>query len=250
MTLPKMILFDYGHTLLYEPGFDALRGTEAVLSYATSNPNNFSACEVTAFSKELHDDIGKCLRTYGVEIHNHIYQRLLYEYLEIETSLSKDEMETVFWDNAAPGTPMPNIEKLISYMNGKGIRSGVISNISFSEKALTERINRHLPDNRFEFVIASSEYVYRKPSKILFELALKKAHLKPEEVWFCGDNAQADIMGATAAGLLPVWYQSSLDCFYRDSALPITPDCEHIHITDWNELIDILNEAGAKPDPV
>ena len=30
---PKMILFDYGHTLLYEPGFDTLRGVEAIFKY-------------------------------------------------------------------------------------------------------------------------------------------------------------------------------------------------------------------------
>ena len=36
----KAILFDYGHTLLYEPGWDAVRGNEALLKYVTKNPNN------------------------------------------------------------------------------------------------------------------------------------------------------------------------------------------------------------------
>jgi len=34
MVKPKMILFDYGHTLLYEPENSNLRGTEAVMRYA------------------------------------------------------------------------------------------------------------------------------------------------------------------------------------------------------------------------
>ncbi len=37
---PKMILFDYGHTLLYEPGFDTSRGVEAIFKYVKSSKNN------------------------------------------------------------------------------------------------------------------------------------------------------------------------------------------------------------------
>ena len=31
MKYPKMILFDYGRTLAYEPGWDSLRGNAALL---------------------------------------------------------------------------------------------------------------------------------------------------------------------------------------------------------------------------
>lgn len=37
---PKMILFDYEHTLLYEPGWDSVRGNAKLLKYVTKNPNN------------------------------------------------------------------------------------------------------------------------------------------------------------------------------------------------------------------
>ena len=33
---PKIILFDYGHTLFYEPGFNFLRGEEALFEYVVS----------------------------------------------------------------------------------------------------------------------------------------------------------------------------------------------------------------------
>ena len=35
MNAPRMILFDYGQTLLCEQGFDGVAGTKAVLLYAT-----------------------------------------------------------------------------------------------------------------------------------------------------------------------------------------------------------------------
>lgn len=64
-----------------------------------------------------------------------------------------------------------------------------------------------MPDSRFEFVIASSEYMVRKPNPRIFRLALQKAGLSPDRVWFCGDNVRADVEGAHAAGLFPVWYE-------------------------------------------
>lgn len=42
MDYPKMIIFDYGHTLLYEPDWDSVRGNAELLKYATKNPNNYT----------------------------------------------------------------------------------------------------------------------------------------------------------------------------------------------------------------
>lgn len=240
LTLPKMIIFDYGHTLLYESGFSDTKGYGALLPYAIRNENNLSAQEIAVTANQIFTDIGKNSRNHGVEIHDHMFQRLLFEYLELEFSLSRDELDSLFWDAAAPGEIMPKADQMISYINQRGVRSGVISNISLSENTLESRINRLLPDNRFEFIMASSEYVYRKPNRILFEVALKKAHLKPEEVWFCGDHPVFDVQGAASAGIFPVWYQSDLECPYRKKTEDEAPECAHLHIRDWKELIDIL----------
>lgn len=242
MTLPKMIIFDYGYTLIHEQRFDSERGTETLLKHAVHNKNNMCAKEVSDFSNRLFDDISGRSRINGLDIHNHMFQKLLYEYLEINFNLTPTELEKVFWDNAAPGTVMPDADKMIEYINAKGIRSGVISNIGFSGEALTERINRLLPVNRFEFIIASSEYIFRKPNPILFELALKKAGLNPGDVWFCGDSTAADVQGASAAGIFPVWYESKLECYYRDKTENAAPSCGHLHIREWTEFIDLLEK--------
>ena len=172
MRAPKMILFDYGHTLLYEPGFNGAMGNEALLRYATKNKNNLNASELQDFANKIFAQTGE-VRSLGYELHNRIFNRFMDEYLELEFSLTPLERETIFWDAAAPGTVMPNADKMLKYINNSGIRSGVISNISFSGEALSERITRLLPENKFEFIIASSEYMFRKPNPMLFELALK-----------------------------------------------------------------------------
>lgn len=179
----------------------------------------------------------------GFEMHEWQFQRFLYEYLEIELSISYQEAENIFWDNAAFGAIMPKSDIMIDYINNKGIRSGVISNIGWSGSALEMRLDRLLPRNKFEFVIASSEYMFRKPSPMLFELALKKAGLSACDVWFCGDNISADIEGAASVGIFPVWYEDkTIENPCRDQNNGKVLECNHLHIHDWMELIDILEK--------
>lgn len=242
MNKPKMILFDYGHTLLYEPGWDYLRGEEALFQYIKSNKQGLTSKQVGNFSQELYEKI-KVVRDMGLELYERQFQKMLYEYLEIEFTIPLSEAEIVLWDNISAGALMPNADKILDYVNAAGIRSGVISNIGWSGAALTDRINRLLPQNRFEFILASSEYMYRKPSPMLFELALKKAGLDAADVWFCGDNIKADIEGSAAVGIFPVWYESMEA---EDQILcqneGVKPRCEHLHIHDWRELIEVLED--------
>jgi putative hydrolase of the HAD superfamily len=240
MKKPKMILFDFGHTLICESSFNGVRGTEAVLKYAVRNENNLSAQEVSRFSSKIFEEMGRMARDHGAEVHNHMTQRLVYEYLQIDIPLLPEEMEQIFWDNAAPAIPMPNIHQVLDYLYKQGIRTGVISNIAFSGSSVKKKINSLLPNNHFEFIIASSEYAIRKPNPMIFELALRKANLAAGEVWYCGDNTKFDVYGASAVGIFPVWFHSPLECDYRDKSLDIKPNCEHLYINDWLELIAVL----------
>ena len=59
MDYPKMILFDYGQTLIEEQKFNRLEGLNVLLGKATKNPNNISAEEVFDFYTELNIEIGR-----------------------------------------------------------------------------------------------------------------------------------------------------------------------------------------------
>jgi putative hydrolase of the HAD superfamily len=112
----------------------------------------------------------------------------------------------------------------------------VVSNISFSGQALRNRINTLLPQNDFEFILATSEYVFRKPHKRIFELATIKANLEPHEIWYCGDNGICDVDGAKSAGFFPVWYKGAYEGY------GFTPKNESLTISDWRELTEILEK--------
>jgi len=234
MKLPKMIMFDYGQTLVDFKSFDPLKGTRAVLNQASYNPNNVSAEEVQSLANDLGSDIG---RENLLEIHNFAFQNYLYEYFGIGINKSSREVERIFENAAFKGEKTKNIEEFLKFLDSINIRTAVISNITFSGDSLKERINSYIPSNKFEFIIASSEYVFKKPHKRIFELALRKAKLNPKDVWYCGDNAVNDVDGASFCGIFPVWYKGALESWNKN-----IPESNCLEIKDWTELIEILSE--------
>lgn len=242
MNYPKMIIFDYGHTLLCEPDWNTYRGNKALLKYAVKNPNNCTVEDITKGAELIFGEHVAKVRKQGYDISGQIANRTLYDYLGIEFPLSPVEMETVFWYNASAGAIMPNADKLIDYLNENGIRTAVISNLLWSGEALTKRLNRLLPNNNFEFVMTSSDYFICKPNRILFEIALQKAGLSAEDVWYCGDNPQNDVEGAAQVGIFPVWYDNSIDKDYIDRANEKQPQCEYLYINEWDEMIEVIED--------
>lgn len=242
LRLPKMIFFDYGRTLLYEREYNALNAQKALFGYVTENPNRVTPEQATRFAEKLYHD-ADATRNTGYEIQQQSVMRLLSESLRLKYSVSLEEAGAIFWENASSGALMPKADKMLDLINGLGIRSGVISNISFSGQILKNRIDRLLPNNRFEFIIASSDYLVRKPNRLLFELALNKAGLNAKDVWHCGDHPQADIEGAAQVGIFPVWYDNDTGLEEKDRPDKTPPKCSHLHIRDWEELIEALGSA-------
>ncbi|MDE6616778.1 MAG: HAD family hydrolase, partial [Lachnospiraceae bacterium] len=145
MKIPKMILFDYGQTLIAERGFDGIKGTEAVLKHATRNKYNLTAEQIQERANELNKEFGRYdpekKHLLQIEIPNTMFTPYLYDSLGIEIALSNEEIDTVFWDAAAPGVPTEGMENFLEYLKNKGIRTGVISNIAYAQSVVAGRIN-------------------------------------------------------------------------------------------------------------
>lgn len=243
MNKPKMILFDYGQTLVDEERFDGVKGTEAVLKYATRNKYNKTAQEIQAVADAINDELGrfdpKRKHLLQTEVSNRMFDGYLYESQGIELSISGAELDKVFWDAAAPGKATEGLGEFLAFLKAQGIRTGVISNIGYCGEAVKERIDSTIPGNDFEFIIATSEYMFRKPNPRIFGLALEKADLQPEEVWYVGDQFECDIVGAQNAGLTPVWYvgaSKNSDALRKDGE-----DKGVLTVKEWSELQEILS---------
>ena len=239
MKKPRMILFDYGQTLVNEARFDGVKGTGEVLKHASVNKYNLSAEQVQAKADELNKEMGrfdpKNRHKFQIEVPNHMFTAYLYESLGIRLSITAEQIDSIFWDAAAPGKPTDGIEEFLEYLDKAGIRSGVISNITYAGSVVKKRIREMLPDNHFEFIIATSEYMYRKPNKRIFELALEKAELKADEVWYVGDSYECDVVGARNAGLFPVHYIGAMDMAYEQKS-------DVMEIRNWAELKTFISK--------
>lgn len=239
MQQPKWMIFDYGETLAHERDYRPGDGFAAIMEYAVSNPRNAGAEELLARFKEVYRELRLRVHAAGAEIPNMQRFRWLFEMYDLRFSLSPDELEEVFWNAAAPCEPAPGMPELLRRLRANGIGTGVISNMGFSGRCLTRRLDRLFPDHRFAFVISSADYVVRKPDPHIFELALKKAGCSAAEAWFMGDNPEADIAGAHGAGILPVYYDRDLGCAYREE-IPLDPAIPCLRISDWSELFPIF----------
>lgn len=237
MTKPKMILFDYGQTLVNEAKFDGVKGTEAVLQYATKNKYNRTAAEIQAVADEMNGELGRFdparRHLLQVEIPNDMFCGYLYESQGVELSIRGAKRDKVFWDAASPGVPSEGIEDFLSFLKEQGIRTAVLSNITYCGEALENRLQEVLPNHQFEFILATSEYMYRKPHRRIFEFALQKAELTPEEVWYIGDNYECDVEGAKNAGLFPVWYLGATE-------KPQVPKEGILTVKSWEEVKALL----------
>jgi len=140
MIKPKMILFDYGQTLVNEVSFDGVKGTEAVLKYAVKNKYNKTAEEVQNYANQLNKEIGRFdpekRHLFQYEIPNYMFTRYLYESQGIEIDLSPEEIDSIFWDAAAPAIPTNGIDEFLTFLKHQDIRTAVISNISYSGNAV------------------------------------------------------------------------------------------------------------------
>lgn len=238
MELPRMIAFDYGQTLLDELPFDPLAGTRAVLRYAVTNPEHADAERIQHLAEELNRELGRGttgqLADFHVEAPNIMFQKYLYEYFGIELSLSSTEVDKMFLDHASPAVRTPGVAQMLDRLESLGIRTAVFSNNAFSGTAIADRLAILIPDHRFDFILTSSEYLFRKPHPRAFEILLRKAGLSAGEVWYCGDDVECDVCGAAAFGIQAVWYRGA------EKHVQIPPECPHLEIKHWSELENIL----------
>ena len=236
---PEMIFFDYGHTLCYEPVQDYPAGWAAVLEHAVVNRSGVTAEELSRLCAETYDRLWGAMRPLEIETDGFKLDASIYECLGLEFDLPLEELEYIRWCATEPIYPMEGIEGFLGLCAGLGVRTAVISNLSYSGGALRRRIDETLPFHRFEFILASSDGVYRKPSEWIFRRALARAGVEAGESWFVGDDVSCDIEGAARSGIYPIWYNSPLKCSYKP-APKAPPGCGHMRVESWNELGDVL----------
>src|SRR4030042_2179678 len=86
----------------------------------------------------------------------------------------------------------------------------------------------------FKFRILSSRFGFKKPDVRLFDMAMEKLIINPEESVYIGDNPQKDLVGAKKAGMKFILFRSEFKLFND-----FQPDRQ---FNDYSELLKIVEE--------
>ena len=214
MKRPKMIFFDYGNTLVHEPSWSIVRGLTALWPYLAENPKGFTPETFEPIAYETIKKSWECVKL-GYEIPERAFMHAAFDPNGLVFGIPDEEIEYVYFMASIPPVLIPGVAEALAFCRREGIRTAVVSNLSYDAKVLERRLKTLIPDHSFEFVLASSNLFFRKPHPAMMEAALAKAKLDPADVWFVGDNYHADIAPSHALGMVPVWFEYEMKSFYH-----------------------------------
>ncbi|MBN2239032.1 MAG: HAD family hydrolase [Dehalococcoidales bacterium] len=231
MKKPLGVIFDLGDTIIPIGKVDWIPIDKKLLDYAV-NDTGISPKELQETANRLNRALEPARNDNMIEVDIIRFYRLLFESLGIKLSISYDEAAGICWDMAYDRATENGIYDVLDTLEKHGIQKGILSNGVFLGKILEGALEKIDMADRFSFVMSSADYGIRKPSPLIFEVAVKKMGYKPEEIWFVGDLPQYDVQGAIAGGLFPVWYNTRND--------PSDHGHECLEIHSWYEFIDVI----------
>lgn len=228
---------------MYEPDFNPANGNKAIYPYICENPLDISLEVFSDYLLALFDEIRE-LRGESIEIHEHTFLQYVLDYFHMDLSISIEEAEWIIWNGISRAVPTPGAVEMLKVLKDMGIRTGIISNLCWSEQALSRRLFQAFPDHHFDFIITSSEYIFRKPDIHIFDFAIQKSWRPKNDIWYCGNDIAVDIVGAHNAGIFPVFYDDrSVPSKIHEKNDAQTADVPYLHLDNWDSLIEILKKS-------
>ncbi len=235
MAKVRAIVFDLFDTLLHDIKFDFNSG----LSYLHKNILSIDTDKVefldyaATFWKELYDkrsednselafedELLDFKNKYGFKVNYSLEEILFNCALEINTTeLFNDTIST------------------LEQLKLLGIPVYLLSNSIFKKNVMKRFINQYDLEKYFANIHFSADYKIRKPHKDLFKIVfddIKKydTTIEMEQVYFIGDNFEADVLGAEKFGFIPVFINRKHGTHINDK--------NFIEINSLNELLEII----------
>lgn len=235
LPFPRGILFDMGDTLLTNVALDFNAGRARVLEIA-HNPRGVTAHDYAEVSEQSDlQEIWTRRDASLVEIPWTSFDRLIFERLGLTFDIPIEEVQNEFWRAGLKTEPEPGVYEMLECVQALNIPLAVLSNSSFSGRALCLQLERHDLLKPFKFVMSSSDYAVRKPHPALFLTAAAKLGMDAGDIGFIGDTFEVDVIGASQAGMIPIWYN-------RKGASP-TAQVDHTSVRTWKEFENFVRQG-------
>ncbi len=216
MKRPRAVLFDLGDTILREVRYDIAMGLRAVVT---------DEARVERLTQLLSDE----LRREYAEHRDLLIAEWVREKVAELHETSVESIENGIWDAIVTLQPTEGVTTVLDRLKRDGVAMAVVSNASFSARALRRELDRHALAGFFTNVISSGDLRLRKPNRLLFDEPLRELGISASDAWFVGDSFAEDMVGARHAGLIAVWRSAMAD----DRRLP--PGV--IRVEDWQQFL-------------
>jgi putative hydrolase of the HAD superfamily len=223
----KIILFDFGSTLIYskDPWLPIYEQADRALVQVFQKAG--VPLKIEAFSSEFETFLDSYYSERGTSLIEKTtfsaLQELLQEkgFQDIPASVVRTALDAMYsitqrnWYLETDAIPTLNT------LRGHGYRLGLISNTSDDEN-VQQLVDRWELRPFFETVVTSAGCGFRKPDERIFRLALDHFGVPPEQVAMVGDSLEADILGANQMGLYSIWITRRV-CLPEEGELTIQP---------------------------
>ncbi len=240
----KAILFDLDDTLIDWSGFTL--EWETLESRHLRNVFDYLKleCEFQLYNEEYT----RRVRDAWVEARNslrapHLGRLLIDSAVAIGAGIDSIDMagclEAYGWNMVQDTLLFPEVLDMLQVFRDRGLKMGIVTNsfhpITVRDLEITAHgLAEFFPDCR----VTAADVGYLKPHPEIFEYALRKLGVKPEEAVFVGDNAVADIAGAQGAGMYAI--QRRVRGRIPATSGLVVPDAVIYSLVELPEILDRL----------
>lgn len=200
----KAFLFDLGNTLIEYPRPEELKANcanfipdEKISQKVLKRTHKLYAQDRLASFKDLHE----------ATIKKALDQALTEEGYQFSDQKIVDMMREIFeFGFAKHAKVLDGARQLMSILKGKGLKTGIVSNVPFPGSFYMNDLERFELLPYFQTFLWSSEFGKCKPSPEIFEKALNNLGVKAQEAVFIGDSLDRDIAGSRGVGMQSIWF--------------------------------------------
>ena len=150
-------------------------------------------------------------RVFALDAHGYKDRAALYleviSELGLETALANQLEHDFRTRYLASCDATPDTTDTLRLLKEHGLRLGVVTN--GAARLQTDKLLALGLSDYFDAILISEVEGVRKPDAAIFSRALERCQIRAHETVFVGDNPEADVFGAMAAGIRPIWKRVS-----------------------------------------
>lgn len=131
------------------------------------------------------------------------------------------------------------VPEMLGSLRDAGYRLGIVSNNS-SFFSVFDMLERYGIRDLFDDITVSSQTGFRKPAPEIFQIAMCRLHVRPEECVYVGDTISRDVVGPKRAGMARTIHIESDLTGLSDSTMPTGDSGADDEISDIRQVAGLL----------